>query len=79
MVNILCKAHPDLKNAFNLRSLMLLRLFTGVILGLVAVIVLKGVDVLATEMFSDSESVSWSLVQAARFLLKSDINLSIFF
>ena len=56
-----------------------LRLFTGVVLGLVAVIVLTGVDVLAMEMFSDSESVSWSLVQTGRFLLNGAINLSISF
>ena len=36
----------------------MLRLFTGVVLELVA-FVLTGVDVLATEVFSGSESESW--------------------
>ena len=44
--------------SFWLRSL--LRLFTGVVLELVAVVVSTGVDVLATETFSGSESISWS-------------------
>ena len=57
----------------------MLRLFAGVVLGLVAVIVLTGVDVLATEMFSDSDSVSWSLQQTGHFLLNGAINLGISF
>ena len=52
----------------------MLRLFTGVVLELVAVVVLTGVDVLATEMFSDSESVFWSLVRTRRFLLDGAIS-----
>ena len=57
----------------------ILRLLFGVVLGLVAVNVLTGVDVLATEMFPDSESVSWSFVQTGRILLKGAINSSISF
>ena len=57
----------------------MLRLFTGVILKLVAIVVLTGIDVLATEVFSGSESESWSLVQLRRFLLEDAINLSICF
>ena len=53
----------------------MLRLFTGVVLELVAIVVLTGVDVLATEVFSGSESESWSLVQMRQFLLKGAINL----
>ena len=36
---------------------LLLRLFTGVVLELVAVVIFTGVDVLTTEMFSGSDSV----------------------
>ena len=57
----------------------MLRLFTGVVLELVAIVVLTGVDNLATEMFSGSESKSWSFVQVGHFLLKGAINLSISF
>ena len=57
----------------------MLRLFTGVILELVAVVVLTSADLLATEMFSGSESDSWSSVQMRRFLLKGAINLGISF
>ena len=52
------------------RKQSVIRLFTGVVLELVAIVVLKGVDVLATEMFSGSESESWSLTQVGRFLLR---------
>ena len=52
------------------RKQSVLRLFTGVVLELVAIVVLKGVDVLATEMFSGSESESWSLTHVGRFLLR---------
>ena len=57
----------------------MLRLFTGVVLELVANVVLTGVDILATEIFSGSESESCSLTQVVRFLLKGAINLSISF
>ena len=57
----------------------MLRLFTGVGLELVAVVVLTGVDVLATETFSGSESVSWSFAEMGRFLLEVAISLSISF
>ena len=59
--------------------IVVLRLFTGVVLELFAIVVLTGVDVLATEMFSGSESESWSLVQVGHFLLKGAISLSISF
>ena len=36
----------------------MLRLFTGVVLELVVVVIFTGVDVLSTEMFSGSESQS---------------------
>ena len=58
---------------------MLLRLFTGVVLELVAICVLTGVDVLATEMFSWSESESWMFELTKRFLLTGAISLSISF
>ena len=58
---------------------MVLRLFTGVVLELVAIVVSTGVDVLATEVFSGSESESWSLAQMGRFLLKGGTYLSVSF
>ena len=45
----------------------LLRLLFGVVLELVAVCVLTGVDVLATVMFSWSESESWMFELTGRF------------
>ena len=57
----------------------MLRLFTGVVLELVSVVVFTGVDVLATEMFSDAESVPWSPGRIERFLLKGAISLGISF
>ena len=57
----------------------MLRLFTGVVLELVAICVLTGVDVLATEMFSWSESESWVFELTGRFLLTGAISLSISF
>ena len=57
----------------------MLRLFTVVVLELGAIVVLTGVDVPATEMFSGSESEYCSLTQVVRFLLKGAINLSISF
>ena len=57
----------------------MLRLFTGVVFELRAIVVLTGVDPLATEVFSGSESESWSLVQLRRFLLKGAIHLRISF
>ena len=57
----------------------LLRLLFGVVLELVAVCVLTGVDVLATEMFSWSESESCKFGLTERFLLAGAINLSISF
>ena len=50
-----------------------------VVLELVAVVVLTGVDGLATELFSGSESVFWPSTQARLFLLNGAINLSISF
>ena len=58
---------------------LVLRLLFGVVLELVAVCVLTGVDVLATEMFSWSESESCKFKLTERFLLVGAINLSISF
>ena len=57
----------------------LLRLLFGVVLEPVAVYVFTGVDVLNTEMFSGSESESWTFGQTGSFLFKGAINLSISF
>ena len=57
----------------------MLRLFIGVVLELVAVIILTGVDVPATETFSGSESESWTLAETGCFLLRGAINFSISF
>ena len=54
----------------------MLRLFIRVVLELVAVIVLTGVDVLATETSSGSESEPWTFVEIGRFLLKGATSLS---
>ena len=56
-----------------------LRLFTGVVLELVAVWVLTGVDVLVTETFSGSESESWTFKWTVCFLFKGAISLNISF
>ena len=61
------------------KRMTLLRLFTGVVLELVAVCVLTGVDVLVTEMFSWSESESCMFELTERFLFAGAINLSISF
>ena len=58
---------------------IVLRLFTGVVLGLVAVCILTGVDVLVTETFSGSESESWTFMWTVCFLFKGAISLSISF
>ena len=58
---------------------LLLRLSFGVVLEIVAVCALTGVDVLATETFSGSESESWIFEQTGCFLLKGAINLGITF
>ena len=64
----------------SLRTLVtMLRLFTGVVLGLVVVSVLTGVDVLVTETFSGSESESWTFMWTVCFLFKGAISLSISF
>ena len=60
-------------------SIQLLRLFTGVVLELVAVIVLTGIDVLDTETSSGSESESWTFAVIGRFLFKGATSLSISF
>ena len=60
-------------------SSCVLRLFTGVVLELVAVWALTGVDVLVTETFSGSESESWTSVRTVCFLFKGAISLSISF
>ena len=57
----------------------MLRLLTGVVLVLVAVTVLTGVDVRATEIFSTSESESWFSNETAGFLLSGANNLNISF
>ena len=56
----------------------MLRPFTGVVLELV-VFDFTGVDVIATEVFSGSESEFWFSTQTGRFLLRGAINLSISF
>ena len=56
----------------------LLRLLFGVVLGIVAVLIFTGVDVLATEMLSGSESESWTFGQTG-FLFEGAISLSISF
>ena len=53
-----------------------LRLLFGVVLGIVAVLIFTGVDVLATEMLSGSESESWTFGQTGYFLFKGAISLS---
>ena len=55
----------------------MLRLLFGLVLELVAVYDFTGVDVLATEMFSGSESESWTFKQTGCFLFKGAINFSI--
>ena len=58
---------------------LMLRLFIGVVLGLVAVWILTGVDVFVTETFSGSESESWAFKWTACFLFKGAFSLSISF
>ena len=61
-------------------SVTMLRLFAGVVLELVAVCAfLTGVDVVATETFSGSESESWAFMWTVCFLFKGAISLSISF
>ena len=57
----------------------MLRLFTGVVLGIVAVFDFTGVDVLATETSPGSESESWLFEQDGCFLFNGAISLSISF
>ena len=57
----------------------MLRLFTGVVLEPVAVLVFTGVDVLATGTSPGSESDSWTFAETERFLLSGAISLNISF
>ena len=57
----------------------MLRLLFGVVLELVVFVVFTGVDVLATEMFSGSESESWLFKRTGCFFLRGAINFSISF